>query len=227
LSTEKNHILYIEDDKEVRDLVKQNLLEHGYEVTWLESGNHIDLYLNQVDIVVLDIMLPGLDGFTVGQRIKEKNDNLPILFLTARTAIEDKLKGLEFADDYLTKPFHPKELLLRIDILLRRFEKVNIDILYLQHLQIDFKANMILNTETKEEILLTETQFKIFHYLLRNTNQILTKEQIYSYVWDQPYIEGDKTLNVHIRYLRKKIEKNPQQPKIIETIRGLGYRLKQ
>jgi DNA-binding response OmpR family regulator len=124
LNTDKNHILYIEDDKEVRDLVQQNLLKYGYEVTWLESGNHIDPYLDQVDIVVLDIMLPELDGFTVGQRIKEKNENLPILFLTARTAIEDKLKGLEFADDYLTNPFHLKELLLRIDILLRRFEKV-------------------------------------------------------------------------------------------------------
>ncbi|MCR6105881.1 response regulator transcription factor [Salipaludibacillus agaradhaerens] len=222
-----NHILYIEDDNEVGDLVKQNLIDNGYELTWLKSGNQFDRYLDKVEMVILDIMLPGLDGFTVGQRIKEMNETIPILFLTARTAIEDKLKGLEFADDYLTKPFHPKELLLRIDILLRRFEKVTLDVVYIDHLKVDLKANQIFNTEMNEEIFLTEKQFKIFHYLLRNTNQILTKEQIYSNVWNQPYIEGDKTLNVHIRYLRQKIEKKPEDPKIIQTIRGLGYRVKQ
>lgn len=221
-----NYILYIEDDEEVGELVKQNLHDSGYNLTWLKSGNKFDLYLDQTDIVVLDIMLPGLDGFTVGHRIKEKNDSIPILFLTARTAIEDKLKGLEFADDYLTKPFHPQELLLRIDILLRRFNKVNIHTLHVKHLMVDLKANQIFNTETNEEIVLTEKQFKIFHYLLRNANQILTKEQIYSSVWNELYVKGDKTLTVHIRYLRQKVEENPQEPKVIETIRGLGYRVR-
>ncbi|WP_416150008.1 response regulator transcription factor [Salipaludibacillus sp. HK11] len=221
-----NHILYIEDDEEVGQLVKQNLLDCGYKMTWLKSGNQFDQYLNEVEMVILDIMLPGLDGFTVGQRIKEKNNSIPILILTARTAIEDKLKGLEFADDYLTKPFHPQELVIRVDILLRRFDKIAMNTVSIEHLKIDLKANQIYNSETNQEIMLTEKQYKIFHYLLRNANQILTKEQIYSSVWDQPYIEGDKTISVHIRYLRQKIEKNPQEPKIIQTIRGLGYRVK-
>ncbi len=221
-----NHILYIEDDEEVADLVKQDLFDNGYDVTWLTSGYDMEAYLDQVDLVILDIMLPGLDGFTVGKRIRGKKNNLPILFLTARTAIEDKLTGLEFADDYLTKPFHPKELLLRIDILLKRFDKVTMEILYLKHLKIDLQMNQIINMETGEEVILTEKQFKIFQYLLKNANHILTKEQIYSSVWQEPYIEGDKTLTVHIRYLRQKIEKDPQNPEIIETIRGLGYRVR-
>lgn len=221
-----NHILYIEDDDEVGNLVKQNLYESGYQLTWLKSADEFEIHLHKADIVILDIMLPGLDGFTVGQRIKEKSASIPLVFLTARTAIEDKLKGLEFADDYLTKPFHPKELLLRIDILLRRFGKVNMDTIYIGHLKIELRANQIFNNETGEEILLTETQFKIFHFLLHNANQILTKEQIYSNVWKHPYMEGDKIINVHIRYLRQKVEKNPQYPKIIETIRGLGYRVR-
>lgn len=223
----KSTILYIEDDEEVSDLVTQNLMDNGYEVIWLESGNELDRHLDNADAVVLDIMLPGLDGFTVGQRIKEKNENLPILFLTARTSIEDKLKGLNFADDYLTKPFHPEELLLRIQILLKRSGKGNTGKLYIGHLVIDVKANQIHDMETGKEIILTEKQFKIFHYLLKNSNQILTKEQVYTNVWNQPYIEGDKNLNVHIRHLREKIEKDPQCPSIIETIRGLGYRIRQ
>lgn len=221
-----NHILYIEDDEEVAALVEQNLRDSEYRFTWLTSGKDIDIYIDEVDLVILDIMLPGLDGFTVGKRMKEKYQNLPILFLTARTAIEDKLTGLEFADDYLTKPFHPKELLLRIDKLLKRFEKVTLETINIKHVKFDVEANQIINTDTNEEIILTEKQFKIFQLLVQNSNHILTKEQIYSSVWKEPYIEGDKTLTVHIRYLRQRIEKDPQHPQIIETIRGLGYRVR-
>lgn len=222
----KNRILYVEDDEELGKLVERNLCNSGYEVIWLKSGNGMDDFLEKADIVVLDIMLPGLDGFTIGQRIKEKKIDIPILFLTARTAIEDKLKGLEFADDYLTKPFHPKELLLRIENLLKRFDKKNINLYNVKHLKVDLEANEIINLETEQEIVLTEKQFNIFKYFLKNSNQILTKEQIYSSVWNDTYIEGDKTVTVHINYLRKKIEKNPQNPEIIETIRGLGYRVR-
>lgn len=223
----KSTILYIEDDKEVSELVIQNLEDNDFNVIWLQSGSHFDLYLDDVELVVLDIMLPGLDGFTVGQRIKERNPHLPILFLTARTAIEDRLKGLQFADDYLTKPFHPDELLLRMDKLLKRSGVLQETKQSLGHLDIDVEANQIFNRETGEEVILTEKQFKIFHYLLNHSNQILTKEQIYASVWGQPFVEGDKTLHVHIRYLRQKVEKDPQNPTIIETIRGLGYRVRQ
>lgn len=220
------HVLYIEDENEIGSWVTDDLTERGYEVTWLQSGEGIEKYLEMADIVVLDVMLPGLDGFSIGKRIKKEHSDLPILMLSARTAVEDKIEGLGFADDYLTKPFHPEELAARIEVLLRRFEKNDHTIIQLQHLTIYIKDLQIINQETGEEVLLTGKQYQIFQYFLRHLNQILTKEQLYEGVWGESYIEGDKTLMVHIRYLREKLELNPANPTIIETIRGIGYRVK-
>ncbi|MNC39570.1 Transcriptional regulatory protein WalR [compost metagenome] len=171
-------------------------------------------------------MLPGLDGFTVGQRLKRAYPNLPILMLSARTSIDDKLQGLEFADDYLTKPFHPDELAARIEVLLRRTGAVMSIPLTLKHLMVYEGDNRIIEAASGKEILLTGKQFQIFSYLLRHLGQILTKEQIYEAVWGESYIEGDKTLMVHIRYLREKLELDPAAPEIIETVRGIGYRVR-
>ncbi|KMN38778.1 response regulator transcription factor [Lysinibacillus capsici] len=219
-------ILYIEDEKEIGQWVSKELTERGYDVTWLESGEGLEQHINSKDIAILDVMLPGLDGFSIGKRIKRENKDLPILMLSARTAIEDKIEGLHFADDYLTKPFHPDELVARLEVLLRRYQKSD-DVLTLQHLKIDTKDMQIINTIDEEEILLTGKQFYLLQYFIRHLNQILTKEQLYEGVWGESYIEGDKTLMVHIRYLREKIEINPAKPMIIETIRGIGYRVKQ
>lgn len=219
------HILYIEDEDEIGKWVTDDLTRRGYQVTWLQSGEGVERYIADSDIVILDVMLPGLDGFSIGKRIKRESSELPILMLSARTAVEDKLEGLGFADDYVTKPFHPDELIARIEVLLRRFEKKE-DVLQLQHLTIQTKDLQIVNSESGEEIQLTGKQYYIFQYFLRHLNQILTKEQIYESVWGEQYIEGDKTLMVHIRYLREKLENNPANPMIIETIRGLGYRVK-
>lgn len=219
-------ILYIEDEKEIGQWVSKELTERGYDVTWLESGEGLEQHINSKDIAILDVMLPGLDGFSIGKRIKRENKDLPILMLSARTAVEDKIEGLHFADDYLTKPFHPDELVARLEVLLRRYQKSD-DVLSLQHLKIDTKDMQIINTIDEEEILLTGKQFYLLQYFIRHLNQILTKEQLYEGVWGESYIEGDKTLMVHIRYLREKIEINPAKPAIIETIRGIGYRVKQ
>ncbi|MBB4823001.1 DNA-binding response OmpR family regulator [Sporosarcina luteola] len=219
-------ILYIEDDQEIGRFVKDDLEARGFSVRWLLSGEGADEALPEADLVVLDVMLPGLDGFTIGQRLKRKQGDIPILLLSARTAVDDKLAGLQFADDYLTKPFHPDELAARIDVLLRRAGRDLMEEITLDHLRINLKENRILTT-AGEEILLTAKQHQIFTYLLRHPNQILTKEQLYEGVWQEPYLEGDKTLHVHIRYLREKIEQDPSQPRIIETIRGIGYRVKQ
>lgn len=218
-------ILYIEDENEIGKWVAKDLTGRGYEVIWLQSGEEIEKYIATVDVAVLDVMLPGLDGFSIGKRIKKEAGDLPILMLSARTAVEDKIEGLSFADDYLTKPFHPDELAARIEVLLRRFQK-NDELLELQHLKIDTKDMRIIDKTTEEEIQLTGKQYHLLQYFIRHSNQILTKEQLYEGVWGEPYIEGDKTLMVHIRYLREKIEQNPAQPKIIETIRGIGYRVK-
>lgn len=218
-------VLYIEDEYEIGKWVSQNLLNKGYEVTWLQSGEEVDKHLSSIDICILDVMLSGLDGFSIGKRIKKIRKDLPILMLSARTAIEDKVEGLSFADDYLTKPFHPDELAARLEVLLRRFQK-NDDVLEIKHLKVYTKDLRIIDKNTDKEIQLTGKQYHLFQYFIRHLNQILTKEQLYEGVWGEQYIEGDKTLMVHIRYLREKIEKNPANPTIIETIRGIGYRVK-
>ncbi|MED4205629.1 response regulator transcription factor [Neobacillus mesonae] len=223
----RKNLLYIEDDKEIGAWLTEDLTERGYHVIWFTSGEGLIDQIEIADLVILDIMLPGLDGFSIGQRLKKEFPKTPILLLSARTAIEDKLQGLTFADDYVTKPFHPDELAARIEVLLRRFEKLSPPIIQLAHLQIYLHQNRILDSRTNNEIILTGKQFQIFTYLLRHPNQILTKEQIYETVWGSPYMEGDKTLMVHIRHLREKIEENPSHPQIIETIRGIGYRVRQ
>jgi len=223
----KINILYIEDDQEIGCWVHEDLTERGYKVTWLTSGEGAIEQMEETDLVLLDIMLPGLDGFSVGQRLKKEYPATPILLLSARTAIDDKLQGLHFADDYVTKPFHPDELAARVDVLLRRFEKNSAPYIQLSHLRIYSRENRILDLRTNSEITLTAKQFHIFTYLLRHPNQILTKEQLYEAIWGNPYLDGDKTLMVHIRHLREKIEQDPSNPQIIETIRGIGYRVKQ
>ncbi|KWX72761.1 response regulator transcription factor [Paenibacillus sonchi] len=219
-------LLYIEDDREIGSAVSADLREREYAVRWLESGEGAVEAAAGCQLVILDVMLPGLDGFTVGQRLKRAYPNLPVLMLSARTSIDDKLQGLEFADDYLTKPFHPDELAARIEVLLRRTGAVLSIPLKLKHLMVYEGDNRIIEAASGKEILLTGKQFQIFSYLLRHLGQILTKEQIYEAVWGESYIEGDKTLMVHIRYLREKLELDPAAPEIIETVRGIGYRVR-
>jgi DNA-binding response OmpR family regulator len=220
-------ILYIEDDLEIGSWVQGDLEQRGFKVQWLKTGDGAEKAVIDSDLVVLDVMLPGLDGFTVGQRLKKEAPQIPILLLSARTAVDDKLHGLQFADDYVTKPFHPDELAARIEVLLRRNGLSASNELMLGHLCVNLSENTMIDQRNGEEIILTGKQYQIFMHFLKHPNQILTKEQIYEAVWGEQYMEGDKTLMVHIRYLREKIEKNPGSPEIIETIRGIGYRVKQ
>lgn len=219
-------ILYIEDDQEIGSFVVEHLRSNQYEVKWLRSGDGATEEIKGCSLAILDVMLPGLDGFTVGQRLKKAEPSIPILMLSARTAIDDKLQGLLFADDYVTKPFHPDELVARIEVLLRRSSTSSNEPTKVKHLLVYEAENRIVNADHKEEILLSGKQFHIFMYLIRHMGQIMTKEQIYESVWGEPYFEGDKTLMVHIRYLREKIERDPASPEIIETIRGIGYRVR-
>jgi DNA-binding response OmpR family regulator len=219
-------LLYIEDDREIGSVVSGDLSDRNYVVRWLRSGEGAVEQAEGCQLAILDVMLPGLDGFTVGQRLKRAYPKLPILMLSARTSIDDKLQGLQFADDYLTKPFHPDELAARIEVLLRRAGASSPEELVLKHLVVYEGDNRIIDADSGNEILLTGKQFQIFYYLLRHLNQIMTKEQIYEAVWGEPYMEGDKTLMVHIRYLREKLEKDPASPQIIETVRGIGYRVR-
>ncbi|PLR96559.1 response regulator transcription factor [Bacillus sp. T33-2] len=220
-------LLYIEDEQEIGSWVKEDLEQRGYTINWLKSGDGAVALVNEADLVILDVMLPGLDGFTVGQRLKKEAPGTPILMLSARTAVDDKLHGLQFADDYLTKPFHPDELAARIEVLLRRSGQTASSEVKLGHIKVFMKENRIVDGRTGEELILTGKQYQILMCFLKHPNQILTKEQIYETVWGDSFIDGDKTLMVHIRHLREKIELDPGSPKIIETIRGIGYRVKQ
>ncbi|MFD0617748.1 response regulator transcription factor [Paenibacillus sp. GCM10027629] len=220
-------ILYIEDDLEIGSWLTNYLSESGYLVEWLQTANELTEELPKVDLIILDVMLPGLDGYSVGLRIRKRLPHIPILMLTARTSIEDKLQGLAFADDYMTKPFHPDELCARIKILIRRKGDLSADRVQLGHIMIDKELNRITNTQTGEDIVLTGKQYHIFMELFQHANRILTKKRLYESVWGESYLEGDKSLMVHIRHLREKVEIDPGNPMIIETIRGVGYRLKQ
>jgi len=221
------NILYVEDEDELGAWVYQDLTKRGYQVTWLKSGEDALERAEDSDLAILDVMLPGLDGFSIGKRLKKASPKLPIIMLSARSQVDDKLEGLQFADDYITKPFHPDELAARISVLLRRFDKIMPAVIEVQHLRYYPKQFQLFDDELQEEIILTSKQLQIFNYLLKHAGQIMTKEQIYESNWGEVFFEGDKTLMVHIRYLREKIEKDPAKPTIIETIRGIGYRLKQ
>ncbi|WP_127530945.1 response regulator transcription factor [Paenibacillus kobensis] len=219
-------LLYIEDDLEIGRYVTEDLTRRGYSVEWLLSGNKAFEHVPQADLVVLDVMLPGLDGFTVGQRLKKEAPHVPILMLSARSSVEDKLQGLGFADDYLVKPFHPDELAARLEVLKRRYSIDAMQPVRCGHLVIVPEQQSVVDSRTGGEIQLTAKQLQILLYFIRNLNLILTKEQIYEAVWGEPYMDGDKTVNVHIRYLREKIELDPSHPTIIETVRGIGYRVR-
>ncbi|AIQ74600.1 response regulator transcription factor [Paenibacillus sp. FSL L8-0493] len=223
----KRNVLYIEDNEKIGSWVKEELEQRGFSVQWLLSGEGAEKVVNQHKIVILDIMLPGLDGFTVGKRLKKAAPAVPILLLTARTSIDDKVEGLQFADDYLTKPFHTDELVARLEVLIRRGGGTHPERISLgSYIEVDPEVQMVFDKHTGEEIILTGKQHHILMYFLRHPNQVLPKEQIYEAIWEEAYITGDKTLMVHIHRLRQKLERHPDSPEIIETLKGIGYRVK-
>lgn len=215
-------IVLVEDDDEVGRWLRDDLGQRGYEVTWLRSGDGASGHVEAADLVVLDVMLPGLDGFSVGRRLKSVRPELPIVMLSARGAIEDRLTGLQFADDYLTKPFHPDELAARIEIQLRRRGPGPIRV---QHLDVYLTENRIVDRETAREVALTGLEHRLLSYLLSHPRQVLTKEQLLEEVWGPGFQEADNSLMVHIRHLRQKLERDPGEPTVLQTVRGLGYRV--
>jgi len=223
----KRNVLYIEDNEKIGSWVKEELEQRGFSVQWLLSGEGAEKEVHKHEVVILNIMLPGLDGFTVGKRLKKAAPAVPILLLSARTSINDKVDGLQFADDYLTKPFHTDELVARLEVLIRRSGGTQAERISLgNHIEVDPEVQMVFDKSTGEEIILTGKQHQILMYFLRHPNQVLPKEQIYEAIWQETYITGDKTIMVHIHRLRQKLERHPDSPEIIETLKGIGYRVK-
>ncbi|MDO4976323.1 MAG: response regulator transcription factor [Eubacteriales bacterium] len=218
-------ILIVEDEKDLCELLKKRLKKE-YTIDVCMDGesalDYIDIY--QYDLILLDIMLPKMDGITVLKRIRNQRNTTPVLLLTAKGSISDRVDGLDAgADDYLVKPFAFEELQARIRVLLRRNASANpSDILQV--------ADLIMNTKTKivtrggEEIALTTKEYKLLQYMMRNPNAVLTRDQLEQRAWDSSFEGGSNIVDVYIRYLRKKIDAN-QEIKLIRTVHGKGYRL--
>ncbi len=220
-------ILIAEDEEEVAKLLKKTLEKESYAVDYLTDGEaalrRLEISSKDYDLAILDLMLPRKSGLEICREVRAKNITLPILVLTARDDVNDKVTALELgADDYLTKPFSMQELLARIRALLRR---------PVQSLPTELSIQDItLNTSTRKvhrnhkEIALTVKEFSLLEYLMRHPNQVISRNQIIDHLWGYDFISGSNIVDVHIKNLRKKI--NNRKNKILETVRGMGYRVR-
>ena len=219
-------LLVVEDEKKLNELITKKLKKEYYGVDSCFDGEEAIRYVEgtEYDAVILDIMLPKLDGFEVIKRIRTKKNKVPILLLTARDNIDDKVKGLDYgADDYLVKPFIFEELMARIRVLLRRNSGNADNVVTIANLKVDLDAKTVFRDDLL--IKLSGREYSILEYLIRNKGKILSRERIEDHIWNYDYEGGTNVIDVYIRYLRKKIDDN-YTPKLIHTIRGLGYVLR-
>ena len=227
-SSRKNRILVVDDERGLVRIIRLNLEQDGFEVFEANNGAQAMDRLRAVipDLVLLDVMMPDLDGFTVLRMIREVGTT-PVIMLTAKGEESDKVKGLELgADDYVTKPFSPKELASRIRAVLRRGNfigdseegRVDVD----GRLKIDFGRHQIFIDD--EEVKLRPTEYRLLNHLVRNAGWVLTHDQILQKVWGYEYENEPHYVRLYINYLRNKLEKDPSNPQYILTERGIGYR---
>jgi two-component system, OmpR family, response regulator VanR len=224
-------VLLVDDEKEIVDLLEIYLSNDGYRI--LKAGNGLEaleiLNKHEVDLIILDIMMPKMDGIQACLKIREQK-NMPIIMLSAKSQDMDKIMGLSTgADDYVSKPFNPLELLARVKSQLRRYTRLNIPTVKRENeIEVD---DLTINTSTHEvkvegrEVKLTPREFAILELLSRNRGMVFSIERIYETVWGEAFFESDNTVMVHIRKIREKIEENPRQPKYIKTVWGVGYKI--
>ena len=226
------NILVVDDEKEIADLIEICLKNANYNVYKYYTSNKVveDLESLKIDLAILDVMMPDIDGFSLCQMIREKY-NFPIIFVTAKVEDIDKINGLTIgADDYITKPFKPLELMARVKAQLRRYTTYNENNLENESV-IDFR-NIVINKNTHEfyfndtKIELTPIEFDILWYLCQNRGSVVKTEDLFSHVWQEKYYENDNnTIMVHIRHLREKMNDTGKKPKYIVTIWGVGYKI--
>lgn len=219
-------VLVVEDERGVADFIKQGLSEAGYAVDVVNNGLDAWNYIlaADYDVIILDIMLPGLNGIKLLKKIRENGIKTPVLILTALDAVDDRVKGLDTgADDYLVKPFAFPELLARIRALLRRPPLQADRVLRVGDLELDVATRRV--TRNGKEIKLTPKEFSLLEFLMRHPNQVLTRKQIVEHVWNFDFYGDSNVVDVYIGYLRRKID-NGFSCSLIHTIRGVGYMIK-
>ncbi|WHY99536.1 response regulator transcription factor [Peribacillus simplex] len=213
------NILIVEDDLMIGDLLKKILQREDYNVRWMKEGKDILDIIHEMDLVIMDVMLPGDDGYQITKKVKSLGLNIPVIFLSARNDMESKLQGLTIGEDYMTKPFDPRELLLRMQKLLDNQYGTFTQI---KHIYIDAEHKKVFNNDLHNEVVFTPIERKIFFYLYENRDRILTKEHFFEYLW-QLEDRNQNIINVHIKKVRTKI--NDNNGEIIQNIYGEGYRL--
>ena len=226
-------ILIVDDEVEIADLIETYLKNEDYAVYKFYSAKDALACIDEteLDLAILDIMLPDIDGFTICRKIREKH-TYPIIMLTAKDAETDKITGLTLgADDYITKPFQPLEMVARVKSQLRRYKKYNHPqtektdhILYCSDLIVDTKKHECL--QNNKPVSLTPTEFSILQILLENKSNVLSGEELFRRIWkDEYYTKSNNTITVHIRRLREKLNDTLENPKYIKTIWGVGYKI--
>jgi len=224
----KTKILVVEDEASIRKFIAINLERSGFAVLEAETGEKA-LEMTRAyrpEVMVLDVMLPGIDGFEVCAKLRDEMPELIIIMLTARGQDIDKITGLEIgADDYMVKPFNPRELTARINTVLRRVERTKLpddSPLVYKNLRMDLKSQKFFKDDV--EIELTPTEFSVLKMFMSNIGRALSRNELFNSVWGKNYFGDLKTLDVYIRRIREKIEEDPSKPQYIETVWGYGYR---
>ncbi|MEK9199093.1 response regulator transcription factor [Ureibacillus sp. 179-F W5.1 NHS] len=229
-------ILVVEDEVSIATLLKYNLERVGYEVLLAHDGKvGLDMAIeHSPDLILLDLMLPTMDGMEVCKELRSQKRNIPIIMLTARDDEFDKVLGLELgADDYMTKPFSPREVVARVKAVLRRFtpmqhqDQDEPENTVYQYGKLQVYPNRFEALLDDEPLEFTPKEFELLVYLLENKNRVLTRDQLLSAVWNYDFAGDTRIVDVHISHLRDKIEENSRKPKFIKTIRGIGYKFEE
>lgn len=219
-------VLIVEDEQDLQNILVKRLHAEHYSVDGCGSGEDALDYISMAtyDLIVLDIMIPGIDGLQVLQRLRADNNTTPVLLLTAKDTIDDRVKGLDLgADDYLVKPFAFDELLARIRVLMRRKTGNTSNVFEIADLVVDCNTHKV--TRGDQVINLSSKEFAILEYMIRNKEVVLTRDKIEQHVWNYDYEGGSNIIDVYVRYLRKKID-SQFETKLIHTVRGTGYVLR-
>ena len=229
-------ILVVEDEISIATLLKYNLEQAGFTVLLAHDGKAgLQMALQEgPDLIILDLMLPILDGMEVCKELRSQKKNIPIIMLTARDDEFDKVLGLELgADDYMTKPFSPREVIARVKAVLRRFtpapviEEAEMSEVFYEYGDLKVFPDRFEAFLGDESLEFTPKEFELLVYLLENKNRVLTRDQLLSAVWNYDFVGDTRIVDVHISHLREKIEENSRKPVFIKTIRGLGYKFEE